>query len=188
MSDAISALGKAQAQFGTRLRNVKEGQWSDSTPCAQWTVRDLVGHAISGSDMAVTVVGGATIVVGRSFEGPDDTLVSEWERATQAELAAFSEPGALDRTVTHPAVGEIPAGQFIGMRTMDALLHSWDLARAVGGDETLPADLVSQAWAALEPMAPIIGQLGVFGSGPSGEVGEDAPIQDRLLDLTGRRP
>jgi hypothetical protein len=37
-------------------------------------------------------------------------------------------------------------------------------------------------------MAPIIGQIGIFGEGPSGTVGEDAPLQERLLDLTGRRP
>jgi len=28
----------------------------------------------------------------------------------------------------------------------------------------------------------------VFGTGPSGTVGPDAPLQDRLLDLSGRRP
>ena len=31
-------------------------------------------------------------------------------------------------------------------------------------------------------------QTGVFGAGPSGKVGDDAPLQVRLLDLTGRRP
>ena len=37
-------------------------------------------------------------------------------------------------------------------------------------------------------MAPFIAEIGVFGSGPSGTVAEDAPLQQRLLDLTGRRP
>ena len=38
------------------------------------------------------------------------------------------------------------------------------------------------------PMAPFIGEVGVFGSGPSGTVGDDATVKIRLLDLTGRRP
>ena len=37
-------------------------------------------------------------------------------------------------------------------------------------------------------MAPIIGDIGVFGTGPSGTVADDAPLQQRLLDLSGRRP
>jgi hypothetical protein len=40
----------------------------------------------------------------------------------------------------------------------------------------------------MQPMAPFIGQTGVFGSGPSGDVAADAPLQQRLLDFTGRRP
>ena len=76
----------------------------------------------------------------------------------------------------------------LGFRTGDNLLHTWDLARAVGGDETLDPGAVEAVWAVLEPMAPMIPSIGVFGSGPSGSVGADAPLQTRLLDLSGRRP
>jgi hypothetical protein len=44
------------------------------------------------------------------------------------------------------------------------------------------------AWEGLQPMVPFIGEIGAFGTGPSGTVAEDAPLQLRLLDLTGRRP
>lgn len=33
----------------------------------------------------------------------------------------------------------------------DTLIHTWDLARAVGADERLPADLVDVAAAVVEP-------------------------------------
>jgi hypothetical protein len=36
-------------------------------------------------------------------------------------------------------------------------------------------------------MAPFIGEVGMFGTGPSGFFNDDAPLQLRLLDLTGRR-
>ena len=46
----------------------------------------------------------------------------------------------------------------------------------------------SRSGPGMSPMAGFIGKSGFFGSGPSGEVGEDAPLQSRLLDLSGRRP
>jgi hypothetical protein len=70
----------------------------------------------------------------------------------------------------------------------DALLHAWDLARAISADEHLAPELVHEVWAGMSPMAGFIGKSGFFGSGPSGEVGEDAAPQDRLFDLSGRRP
>jgi hypothetical protein len=35
-------------------------------------------------------------------------------------------------------------------------------------------------------MAPHIRQIGVFGTGPSGTIPKEAPLQQRLLDLAGR--
>lgn len=83
---------------------------------------------------------------------------------------------------------QMPGSQLLNFRAGDLILHSWDLARAIGVDETLADGPVAYVWEALQPMAPIIGQIGQFGTGPSGDVGEDAPLQQRLLDLTGRRP
>jgi hypothetical protein len=71
-------------------------------------------------------------------------------------------------------MGDIPCAQFLGMRVGDALLHAWDLARAIGADDRLDPELVTQVWTAMSPMAGFIGQSGFFGSGPSHEVGEDS--------------
>ena len=78
--------------------------------------------------------------------------------------------------------------QLFGFRVGDYALHGWDLARAIGADETLDDAVVQAIWAALQPMASVIGNSGVFGTGSSGQVADDAPLQTRLLDLTGRRP
>lgn len=65
-------------------------------------------------------------------------------------------------------------------------LHAWDLAQAIGADEKLDDDLVREVWNALAPMAGRIGKSGVYGAGPTGQVDDTAPLQERLLDLTGR--
>ena len=105
-----------------------------------------------------------------------------------AELARFNREGAVTMTVHHPAAGDIAGQTLLEFRTTDYVLHTWDLARATGGDERLPHDLVSSVWEALQWMAPFIAKTGVYGDGPSGTPGDDAPLQTRLLDLSGRRP
>jgi hypothetical protein len=60
---------------------------------------------------------------------------------------------------------------------------------AVGPDQwSLPTPCTEwTVYTSMAPMAPFISRLGMFGSGPSGEVDKSAPPQVRLLDLSGRR-
>lgn len=117
---------------------------------------------------------------------PDDA-VAVCAEVGEAQARAFSQPGALDRICHHPS-GDFPGAVMLAFSAGDFALHTWDLARAIGADETLPAELVAAVWENIEPLIPAIDQIGVFGSGPSGTVPEDAPLQTRLLDATGRRP
>jgi hypothetical protein len=89
--------------------------------------------------------------------------------------------------VDHPAM-QMPGAQLLNFRISDYLIHSWDLARGLGVDDTLNPALVEHVWESIQPMAPMIPHVGVFGSGLSGTVPTDAPLQLRLLDLLGRRP
>jgi uncharacterized protein (TIGR03086 family) len=84
-------------------------------------------------------------------------------------------------------VGDIPAAQLLGFRVADYTLHTWDLARAIGADEQLDDDLVQELWQVMAPMTPVLGESGQFGTGPSTDLDPDAPLQTRLLDLSGRR-
>jgi hypothetical protein len=88
----------------------------------------------------------------------------------------------------HHFVGDMPAEGFSWLRTADLVLHAWDLARATGGNEELGHDLVLAVWAVQSPRANAIAASGQFGPGASGTIAPDAPLQDRLLDLVGRRP
>lgn len=190
MAPDTTTLARAQDAFDARLRRVEADQWAMQTVCPDWTVRDLVNHVVVGSTMAVQLLDGATVeqIMGLFHADAlgDDPLETRRQTAA-AEREAFAAPGALERILHHPA-GDIPGSMLLGFRTGDNLLHSWDLARSTGGDEVLPDDVVADVWTVLEPFGPNIATLGVFGDGPSGTVGPDAPLQDRLLDLSGRRP
>jgi len=187
--DQFDVLDHGGAQFARVLGAVTPQDWASPTPCEGWTVRDLVVHVVGGTVMSVALLGGATSdeafallqtdVLG---DEPLDTFV-----AAQAELSAAFRAADLEMTVHH-MVGDIPASMLLGFRIGDLTLHSWDLARAIQADETLDPVLVQAVWEAVSPLRDSIGQIGVFGDGPSGDVADDAPLHLRLLDLTGRRP
>lgn len=188
--DRLGALERATAEFDRRVRLVTDDQWAAPTDCGEWDVAALVDHVIGGNRMAAAIARGASRDEGRAlFEGAQGTgdRVAGFEASAADQLAALAEPGALDRTVEH-TIGDVSGAQLLGFRIGDLTLHAWDLSRAIGADDLLDADLVEACWEDLQPMAPIIGQIGVFGEGPSGAVADEAPLQERLLDLTGRRP
>ena len=65
------------------------------------------------------------------------------------------------------------------------LVHTWDLARATGQDETLDADEVHRMFVAMQPADEMIrGEH----FGPKVPVPEDADEQTKLLAFVGRTP
>jgi len=176
--------------FSGLVRSVGDEQWSLPTPCDGWTVRQLVGHVTSGSEMATVLGDGASrndaiTVLGVDHLG-DDPVVAV-DRALQRQLAVFDRPD-IDVQVFHHPAGDMPGSMVLMFRVSDLLVHHWDLARAIGADESLDASVVREVWEGVAPMLPMMANSGVFGEGPSGAVGDDAPLQSKLLDAVGRRP
>jgi hypothetical protein len=68
---------------------------------------------------------------------------------------------------------------------MDVLVHTWDLARTIGADESLDEDTVRRAYEALKPMDAMIRQPYVFG--PKLEPPMGADVQTEFLYFLGRR-
>ena len=69
----------------------------------------------------------------------------------------------MDELVEGPA-GKMAFEQMLARFVcMDVLVHTWDLARAVGGDEQLDEGSVTQAYRTLKPMDEQIRQPGFFG-------------------------
>jgi uncharacterized protein (TIGR03086 family) len=82
-------------------------------------------------------------------------------------------------------VGLMPAEQIIErLVSVDVLVHTWDLARAVGGDESLNEVDVMRAYEVIRPMDDIIRMPGVFG--PKLPTPAGAPLQTEFLNFLGR--
>ena len=184
--EPLTALRAATDAFTAVIHQVGDDQWNAPTPCDDWTVSDLVSHVVGGNAM----LAGAP----REDTGPflaglplGDDPVATYEAGAAAQIAAFEADGALEQVVCHPMM-DMPGSQAIEFRVGDLTLHTWDLARAIGADETLPPELVVEVYERMAPMAEVLATIGIFGEGASGSVAEDAALQAKLLDITGRRP
>jgi uncharacterized protein (TIGR03086 family) len=181
MADAIDG-------FGQRLKVVDAAHWKAVTPCTDWDVRTLVNHVVGELLWVPPLLEGKTIAeVGDRFDGDilgDDPLAI-WIDAAAGAQAAASQPGAQERTV-HLSFGDFPGGDYLGQVTSDVIIHSWDLARAVGADDRLNSALVEFVDDFLSPQVDAWRSAGAFG--PAIDVAPDAGAQDRLLAQTGRSP
>jgi uncharacterized protein (TIGR03086 family) len=151
------------------------------------TVRDVVqGHA-ADDQWVGHVLSGETIEEGKALFS-DTPLVGDlkagWLAITERAQAAAHDVEDLD-AVVHLSFGDHPAREYLQQITAYRGLQAWDIARAIGADDTLPDDLVRGMWAQLEPQADWWREMGAFG--PEVEVAADAPLQQRLLGLTGRQ-
>lgn len=190
--EAIDALKSANAEFESRLRDLRPEHMPLPTPCSDWDVRALVNHVLLGTRMSVQVLAGMAreeVIAGLDddlLSGVDDPVAAFTDLADQM-VEGFSGPQGLEGIVAHPA-GDFPRSMFIGFRVADSALHAWDLATAIGSDTLLDPGVVQFLWDDAQPQRDMLVATGMFGEGPSGSVGDDAPLQTRYLDLVGRRP
>lgn len=183
---ATEALERAIQSTGKVLENVSADQLSAPSVCAPWDVKALINHIIGGLHWFEAVVNGEEI----SGEAPDFTkgdLSAAFQEAAAKAVAAFQQPGALDRTLTLPW-GEMPGGAFLGVAATDTFTHGWDLARSTGQSSDLDPELAVQLLAAARLAIPDHFR-GTEGApfGPIVEVPESAPAADQLAGFLGRQ-
>jgi len=181
MSDVHDKYRVVASGFDAAVKAVSPDNWEVQTPCEEWTTRDVVAHVVQGHRRVIAAVRGGESEPVSSDEDPR----LAWETASQALDEITSDGGALAEEIDGPT-GRMPVGQIIGQFvTMDVLVHTWDLARAVGADERLDEGSVCQAYEALKPMDVIIRQPYVFG--PKLEPPLGADLQAEFLCFLGRR-
>ena len=71
-------------------------------------------------------------------------------------------------------------------RLSDLIIHTWDLARATGGDEHVDTDTAAVVLEYLKPNDEILRSTGTFGPKIEPPPGADAAVE--LLCFAGRRP
>jgi uncharacterized protein (TIGR03086 family) len=181
MTDVQDRYRQVSNGFDAAVRAVTPDKWEAQSPCKEWRARDVVAHVVEGHRGVITGIKGGD----PKRLGADEDPVEAWENASRAIGEITGDPEALAKELDGPT-GKMPAGQIIGQFvTMDVLVHTWDLARAVGADERLDEDSVARAYEALKPMDAMIRQPNVFG--PKLEPPSDADLQTEFLYFLGRQ-
>lgn len=182
MSD--DALEQAFQSTRTVLGNVEEQQLGLATPCRSWNVGQLVSHMVAAPRVGVVALrGGEWSDDGIDYSQGD--FLAAYDESAQRALEAFSEPGALERTVKLPFT-EVPGAFLRMMITTDQFTHGWDLARATAQPTDLQPALAEELLGQVAIPDELRGEDGVAPFGPERPAPAGASPADRLAALLGR--
>jgi uncharacterized protein (TIGR03086 family) len=177
----------AAAAFGRLVDQVADGQWCEPTPCPAWNVRQLVNHVVYENRWAVPLFAGKSVAdIGDILDG--DLLganpVAAWRQSVAEARTAIDEPDAMTRTV-HLSFGDVTGEEYSHQLVADLLIHGWDLARAIGADESLDATLVEHVAAWFAGCEDGYRAAGAIGPRQPASTGDQAA---ELLAAFGRHP
>ena len=154
-------------RFGESVRAAK-GKWERPSPCDAWDARGVLEHVIGFHDVLLLRP------LGLKPNRPHDDPQRRWELTYDQLEKAFESDIGPDAAAVLPNVSR------------DVLVHTWDLARAVGADDRLDARWCEQFYAALPSDASVLSASGMFGAPVA--VGDQTDVQSKLLARLGRNP
>lgn len=170
------------------VAQVKPDQLGLPTPCEGWDLGDLLRHMIGqhrGFAAAARLEAANPSVWLEVDLGPDPAAT--YLAAAAEVVEAFARPDLADHRIEIFGYGVIPAPNTMIMHAVDYLTHGWDVARTIGADSTLDAELCERGMAyALRWPAHSFVSGDPFG--PHVPIADDAPIDQRLMAYLGRDP
>jgi uncharacterized protein (TIGR03086 family) len=162
------------------------GKWDRRSPCDAWDARGVLEHVIGFHDVLLLRP------LGLKPDRPRNDPQMRWE-LTYGQLEKALEPGRrlFDRVVDIPELEGNPATRLDARAIMpnltrDVLIHTWDLARAVGADDQLDARWCEHFYEALPSEPDVLSVSGMFDA-PVAE-SDQTDVQSKLLARLGRNP
>ncbi|MCW2844153.1 MAG: hypothetical protein JWN22_2069, partial [Nocardioides sp.] len=175
---AVELLDRSLGYTRVVLADVTDHQLDHPTPCAGWSLKDLLRHMEDALDAFTEAAGGVVEVPG---PGPATTGGGALQEKACALLGAWSraEPTAV-------AVGdlELASPVLVAAAALEITVHGWDVGQATGHGGRIPEDLARD-------LLPVAGRLvdpadrGVRFARPRPTAAE-APYDARLLAFLGR--
>lgn len=183
LDETVELLERSLGYTRVQLAGVRSDLLGRPTPCAAWTLADLLAHMEDSLDAFTEAAGGAVEV--HAPAGAAGRPAAIREKAC-ALLGAWSRPAPGDVVISDGGgVGlDLASPVLVATAALEVTVHGWDVGWATGRGSPLPDELA----AALLPVARrVVGPAdrGVR-FGPAVATGPDAPPGARLLALLGR--
>jgi uncharacterized protein (TIGR03086 family) len=187
---ADRALNRVVAQ-------IRDDQWDMEVPPnfarrqtdRRPTLREIINYHAYDDAWVPDMLAGKTMAEAGMDNFKGDLLADDpkgnFEAIVDKATAAAEGLDDLERTV-HCSFGDYKAREYLWQANVFRSMRANDIARMIGADRRLPQELVQGVWDEISPHAEEWRAIGIFG--PAVHVPEDAPLQDRLLGLTGRDP
>lgn len=187
----------AERALDNVVSKIKDDQWSMEMPASFQTrgtdhvptLREIINyHAFDDAWVPDMLAGRSMDEAGRDkFKGDllGDAPKGRFAALVETACAAARELDDLERVV-HLSFGDFTAREYFWQINMFRGLRAHDIAKVIGADVTLPAELVQGIWDEISPHAEEWRKIGVFPKAV--EVPRSAPLLVRLLGLTGRDP
>ncbi|WP_405387521.1 TIGR03086 family metal-binding protein [Streptomyces sp. NBC_01102] len=184
-------LEPAARQIGELIRSLDDRQLSGPTPCPDYSVRELVAHVLG---LSVAFRDAARKDLGPTTDTSPDSalpvLPDGWRESLPPlldELVTAWRAPAAQEGMTRAGGVDLPGAVAAMVVSNELLVHGWDLARSTGQEFRADEAGLRSSEALLTPAdddGPGPGEL----FGPPVPVPPDAPLLDRVIALSGRRP
>ncbi len=175
------------------IDKIRPEQWDSPKPAwfatggqGDATLRQIVNYHAYDTAWVPDVLAGKTMAeVGEAYEHIKTDADCDYRAYSESAIAAARALADPDRAV-HLSYGDFPARVYLQHTSSFRGFRAYDIARWIGASTQLTPQLVREMWDELVPEMEEWRKIGVYE--PAVEVPEDAPLQDRLIGLSGRDP
>jgi uncharacterized protein (TIGR03086 family) len=171
MVESVGELHLAVCRrFGESV-HAANGKWDRRSPCDAWDARGVLEHVIGFHDVLLLRP------LGLKPERPRDDPQPRWQLTYDRLAKAFD-----DRLFERIA----DARRLVPNLTRDVLVHTWDLARAIGADDRLDPAWCEHFYTGLPADPDALAASAMFNAPVA--VDEHSDMQSKLLARLGRNP
>jgi len=171
---------RALAGFTATAEQVPHDAWGWPTPCTHWDAGALVEHVIGFHEFLLLRP------LGVRAHRPRVDPLARWRATERAIGTVLDDPRTLDAAAEYFDGARRHPRELLAALADDTVVHTWDLARAVGAPDRLAADLCALAYTDALRQTTARQNSDLFAAAVA--VSPRAPVQDRLLGLFGRDP
>lgn len=169
------------------IRGADPDRWDEQSPCADWTARQVAGHAFTFIRNVAALAGDGeppdfhAAVDFAAVAGPDP--FATWVATRELiDTELLTRPERLTAVRMTPLGAEMSMQMLLTFQGMDPVVHGWDIATTVGSTVEIPDDLAELYIAQFTPVADQVRANGLLGPARSG----GHTPGERLLDFCGR--